>query len=140
MKRLLLCSLLCALLLFPLPTAHAAQLRLTAQLLEDGTSTPLTDAAVTLSPTGRTGRTDECGTLTFSHLAPGAYTLRRTGAGPTQPVALLRNEDGSCTVSGQTVDAISLVYPSPHRAVLAAGVILSLIPMVLRLWWLQRKN
>ncbi len=137
MKRLLLGALLCALLLQP-PAAHAAQLHLTAQLLEGDTTQPLTDAAFTLSPTGQTGRTDETGALTFSHLAPGAYTVKRTGT--AQPVALLLNADGSCTVSGRTVDAVHLVYPSPRRAVLAAGVILSLIPMILRLWWLHQKN
>ena len=139
MKRLFLPLLLCA-LLFLLPTAHAAELQVTARLLESGSAAPLTGAAFTLSPTGQTGRTDESGALTFSQLSPGAYTLTRTDAGPAQPVALLLNDDGSCTVAGQTVDAVSLVYPSPRRAVLAAGVILSLLPMILRWWCLQRKN
>lgn len=139
MKPLLLCAALCALLLLPRP-AHAAELQVAVWLHEGGTTVPLTGAGFALAPTGQTGRTDESGALTFAHLNPGAYTLTRTDAGPTQPVALLLNPDGSCTVAGQTVDTLSLVYPSPRRAVLAAGVILSLIPMVLRLWWLQQKN
>lgn len=140
MKQLLLCAALCLILLLPLPTAHAAELQVAVWLLEGGTSAPLPGAAFTLSPTGQTGRTDAAGTLTFAHLSPGTYTLQRTDTVPTPPVALLLSADGSCTVAGRTVNTVSLVYPSPRRAVLAAGLILSLIPMILRLWWLHQKN
>lgn len=142
MKRLLFPLLLCALLL-PMPTAHGAELQVAAWLYESGTPAPLSGAAFTLSPTDRTGVTGADGTLTFSDLHPGAYQLTQTDAPAgylplDEPVALLLHDDSSVTVAGRTMERISVFHRSGEKVLFVLLFLLSLAPMVLRLWWLHR--
>ena len=89
--------------------------------------------------------TDEQGRLVFPDLSEGTYYLHQASApGLYLPldkaVTVDLAADGSLSVEGHPTVEVSVMHRSGRRVLLIACAALSVIPMVVRLIWLQRKN
>lgn len=150
MKHFFLATVLCAVLLLSTATAYAAQVPVAAWIYEGNEKVALAGASFSLSTNpheiGQTIlTTDETGHLVFTDLSEGTYYLHQTAApGLYRPLAhplqLQLSEDGSLSVEGNTTDEVSLLHRSSTSLLLIAAVIVSLIPMVVRLVWLHHRE
>ena len=151
MKRFLFAAVTALALLWCSAAVYAADLPVAAWVIRGGTAEGLAGAAFALSTPALDREpvilvTDETGHLVFRDLEEGSYELRQTEAPGmyrplAQPLSVELSADGTLTVEGHPTDEVSVLHRS-GRSVLtvAAVVVLSLLPMVLRLLWLHHRG
>ena len=149
MKRFLFAAVTVLALLWCSAAAYAADLPVVAWVMRDGAAEGLAGAAFSLSTPTREPVilvTDETGRLVFRDLDCGSYELRQTEAPCmyrplAQPLSVELSADGTLTVEGHPTDEVSVLHRSGRSALtVAAVVVLSLLPMALRLLWLHHRD
>jgi len=150
MKRMTIFAALCPALFLSVSTAWAAQVPVVAWTCDRQGSAGLAGASFSLStapdrPDSNILTTDETGRLVFRDVAEGTYYLHQTAApglyAPLRrPVMIQLSAEGALTVEGRSSSEVSILHQSGKAAAIAAVVILSLIPMAVRLIWLHRRG
>ncbi len=150
MKRFFFAAALCAVLFFSTVTANATQVPVAAWIYEGNEKVALAGASFALSASpdeiGHTIlTTDETGRLVFSDLSEGTYYLHQTSApGLYRPLAhplqLQLAADGSLRVEGTPTDEVSVLHRSGSPVLLAVALLVSLLPMVVRLIWVHKRE
>jgi hypothetical protein len=149
MKRFFFSAVLCAALFLSVASAHAAEVPVVAWIYDGDVQTGLAGASFAISsqsddPGQTILTTDETGRLVFRDLADGTYYLHQTEAPGLyrplkEPLCLQLSADGM-RVDGRAVDEVSVLHRSGRPVMIAAAMVLSLLPMVLRLIWLHYRG
>lgn len=150
MKRICFLAVLCAALFLSLTSAWAAQVPVVAWIYDGDTKTGLAGASFALSaqpddPGQTILTTDETGRLVFRDLADGTYYLHQTEAPGLyrplkEPLCVQLSAGGALSVEGHSADEVSVLHRSGRPVMFAAVIVLSLLPMALRLLWLHLRN
>lgn len=151
MKRILFAAAMALALLWCTAAVYAADLPVAAWVMRGGTAEGLAGAAFCLSTPAQDREpvilvTDGTGRLVFRDLEEGSYELRQTEAPGlyrplARPLSVELSSDGTLTVEGHPTDEVSVLHRSGRSVLTVALVaVLSLLPMVLRLLWLHRRN